>query len=83
MLRQLSEDRQAFLPREQLTPTSCIERGPSEGFGWEQSFFGISLKASGLVLLFLPSVQCSLHNAEPRFKKKQKTEATVSQRGFI
>lgn len=60
-LHQLSEDGRAFLPQEQLTQTRSIESGPLEGFGWEQSFFGISLQASRLVLLFvfffLPAVE--------------------------
>lgn len=70
MLHQLFDDRQAFLQREQLTQTSSVERDLLEGFGREQSCFGIWLEVSGLVLLYLSPVRCSLHSAEPRLQNR-------------
>ena len=40
MLHQLSEDRRAFLPQEQLAQMSTIESGLRESFGCESGFLG-------------------------------------------
>lgn len=86
-LHQLSEDGRAFLPQEQLTQTRSIESGPLEGFGWEQSFFGISLQASRLVLLFFlfyfthhPRARSTMQRLKKKKQKPQPFRLTQFQR---